>query len=68
MSEPGDEVEESSGYVLDRDGVVHFFWFGWDPARGAPILTEWEREEPQPHWKELAEYRQARERLHLAPA
>ncbi len=67
ISEPGDEVEESSGYVLDREGNVYFFWFGWDPDRQAPALSEWERQEPEPFWDEEDEYRRAREQLNLLP-
>ncbi len=67
ISEPGDEVEESSGYVLDPGGRVYFFWFGWDPVRQAPALLEWERHEPNPSWEQEPEYRLARERLHLLP-
>jgi hypothetical protein len=68
ISEPGDEVEELSGYVLDRAGNVYSFWFGWDPTTNAPVLTEWERQEPDPSWAEDDEYRRARERLGLVPA
>ena len=41
IGEPGDEVEEASGYVLDRAGRVYFFWFGWDAVRGEPALRRW---------------------------
>ncbi|HEY7064204.1 MAG TPA: hypothetical protein VII06_22175 [Chloroflexota bacterium] len=68
ISEPGDEVEESSGYVLDRQGTVYFFWFGWDEATGTPALLEWEQQEPDPTWAEDDEYRRARERLGLVAA
>ncbi len=67
ISEPGDEVEESSGYVLDRAGNIYFLWFGWDPIRQAPALLEWERHEPEPFWEQEEEYRQARRSLHLLP-
>lgn len=65
ISRPGDDVEEMSGYVLDQQGRVFFFWFGWDPAREAPALIRWRRAEPQPHWEQSAEYRRARERMQL---
>jgi hypothetical protein len=65
ISEPEDEVEEASGYVLTHDGEIYFFWFGWDPEREAPALIRWRRAEPQPHWEQSAEYRQARERMQL---
>jgi hypothetical protein len=67
-SVPGDEVEESSGYVLDRGGNVYFFWFGWDEAAGAPALVEWERQEPEDWWIEVDEYRRALEHVGLVPA
>ena len=68
ISEPGNEVEESSGYVLDCEGNVYFFWFGWDTVGQAPALLVWERHEPEPFWDEDDEYRQARETLHSLPA
>ena len=68
ISEPGDEVEESSGYVLDRAGRVFFFWFGWDPGRDEPALRRWRQVQPRPEWEHDPEYRRARERLHLLPA
>ena len=64
----GEDVEESSGYVLDREGRVYFFWFGWDEARRVPALIEWEPHAPDPEWEQAPEYRRARERLHLMPA
>jgi hypothetical protein len=68
ISRPGDEVEESSGYVLDRAGRVFFFWFGWDPARGEPTLRRWRLVTPQPDWEDDLEYRRALERMRLLPA
>ena len=65
ISEPEDEIDEASGYVLTRTGDIYFFWFWWDPEREAPGLIRWRRAEPQPHWEESAEYRRARERLGL---
>lgn len=62
---PGTAVEESSGYVLDDAGRVHYFQFGWDAAAGVPALTQWETEEPSPSWERDAEYRRARERVGL---
>jgi hypothetical protein len=67
-SQPDDEVEETSGYVLDRQGRVFSFWFAWDDQAKAPALTEWEPVAPEPHWWQSAEYRRARERLELPPA
>ena len=68
LGEPGDEVEESSGYVLDHEGRVYFFWFGWDPVGQTPALVEWEQHTPEPSWEHDPEYQRARERLHLLPA
>jgi hypothetical protein len=68
ISQPDKEVEETSGYVLNRQGHVFSFWFGWDRHVRAPALTEWEPVEPEPHWRQSAEYRRARERLGLSPA
>ena len=59
------DLEEMSGYVLDDQGHVYFFWFGWDVASQEPALTEWRPTTPASHWLRSAEYRRARERLGL---
>ena len=62
---PGTKVEESSGYVIDELGRVHFFWFGWDSDRAEPGLTRWRPETPAPDWDDDSEYREARARVGL---
>ncbi|MBI4493275.1 MAG: hypothetical protein HY690_10855 [Chloroflexi bacterium] len=64
---PDDPVEESSGYVLDKQGHVFSFWFGWDPVKKEAGLTEWQEVRPEPHWLGSAEYRRAREQVGLPP-
>jgi hypothetical protein len=56
-----DDLEETSGYVLDETGRVFSFWVDWDESRSAPTLTEWEQVEAEPHWTKDPEYRRARE-------
>jgi hypothetical protein len=68
ISTPGDEVEETSGYVFDLLGRVFSFWLGWDAQAKAPALTEWELVEPETHWRRSAEFRRARERVGLSTA
>ena len=63
---PRTDIEESSGYVLDTSGAVHFIHSGWDAAAARPWLVAWERQEPLPTWERIAEYQQARERVGLA--
>jgi hypothetical protein len=64
-SKPGDDVEATSGYVLDRAGRVFFFQLGWSTAAQAPALTAWEQVPPEPDWADDPEYRHARERVGL---
>src|SRR3712207_3336157 len=58
-------VKDASGHVIDEQGRVLAFWLGWDGRQQKPVLTEWEEVEPEPHWLESAEYRQARKRVGL---
>jgi hypothetical protein len=53
-------VEESSGFVLDRNGQVWSFWTGWDADRGEVTLDGWEMTDPEPEWREDEEYQRAR--------
>jgi hypothetical protein len=64
----GNEVEELSGNVIDRDGRVYSFWLGWDQTHHCPSLTTWEEELPEPHWSAVSEYRQARTLVGLSAA
>jgi hypothetical protein len=62
----GAEIEEASGYVVDRHGHVFFFWLGWDAQRETPALTIWKAVQPEPAWIDDSEYRQARAAVGLA--
>ena len=68
ISRPGDDVEERSGFVLDKQRRVFFFWFGWDPQTQAAALTTWEQVEPEADWADDPEYQGARKRVGLPPA
>ena len=68
ISKPGDDVEEQSGYVLDRQGRVFYYWFGWDRRKKAAALTTWQQVQPQEHWLRSAEYRRALEKMGLPVA
>ncbi len=59
ISEPGDEVEETSGYLLDRQGRAYWFHLGWDAERTRPALLHWDEVKTQPEWESSAEYREA---------
>jgi hypothetical protein len=63
---PGTKVEETSGYVIDDLGRVHFFWFGWDSHLAWPALLRWRPEAPDPDWESSSEYRKARAEVGLA--
>ncbi len=57
--------EEVSGYVMDQDGRVFFFWTGWDQDTQTEILKTWCEEQPESWWAENSDYRRAREWLGL---
>ncbi|GEM_PF-1812279 len=63
-----ESIEESSGYVLDRDGAVFSFWLAWDATGKRPTLGEWTQVEAQPWWETVREYRDARRRMGLLAA
>ena len=67
-SAPDEEIEESSGNVLTKDGRVYSFWFGWDPNRQSPALVEWEEITAETSWLDDPEYQQARENLGFSAA
>ena len=56
-------LEATSGCVLDATGRVFSFWMDWDAAQQRVALTEWEEDEPEPHWARVAEYQRARRAL-----
>jgi hypothetical protein len=68
ISLPGDDVEERSGYVIDRHGRVFYFWLGWDAEAQAVALTTWEKTAPEPWWATVPEYQHARHQLDLPAA
>ena len=53
-------LEETSGFVIDDRGRIHYFWMGWDDEQGSVALTKWKRATPETHWRQSAEYRRAR--------
>src|SRR6188472_1437875 len=55
-----DGTEESSGHVIDESGRTYAFWTGWDAARGAVTLSQWDAVDTEPAWLQSAEYRRAR--------
>ncbi len=67
--DPGwDDLEEESGYVMDKTGTVHAFWLSWDDERDGPALTEWEEITPEPEWRDDPEYQGARYAVGLPAA
>ena len=65
ISTPDGEVEELSGYLVDRSGNHYLFWLGWDAEREAPALTRWNDVQAQVHWRDNEEYRSARKEVGL---
>ena len=53
--------ESASGYVVDSDGRVFFFWLDWDEAQECAVFSTWRRAEPDGDWLEEREYREALE-------
>lgn len=60
--------EEKSGFTVNRQGEIYYFWLGWDPACAEPALVEWKLVQPEPFWLEDEEYRQARSDVGLPAA
>ena len=58
--------EEVSGSVLLPDGRCFAFWTGWDPEQARPRFRIWRQEEPEPDWRDSAEYQRARAAVGLA--
>lgn len=56
---------ECSGYVINEDGRVYFFWTAWDDERKSEKLDIWRETRPEPLWLEDPEYRVACESLGL---
>lgn len=67
-SEEWQDIEETSGFVVDREGRVFMFWLGWDSEEQCPRFVEWTETQPEPNWREDEEYREAREVLGLSAA
>jgi hypothetical protein len=63
-----DGTEEVSGFVIDEQGRVFFFWMDWDRRMKAPALGTWKQVDPEPHWAESREYQRARAAVGLDPA
>ena len=67
-SQPGEEIEEASGLLIDRAGRVFAFWLGLDAQRNEAALTDWEEISPEPQWGSDPEYQIARQNLGLPAA
>lgn len=67
ISTPDQEVEETSGYLVDGQGRHFLFWFAWDEQKGSPAITIWQQTESQPDWFEDEEYLAARREAGLPP-
>lgn len=63
-----EDIEETSGFVLDREGRVYTFWLGWDAERQCPRFVQWAQVSPEQNWRDDEEYREAREDLGLSVA
>ncbi len=57
--------EMSTGYALVPTGDVFSFTYDWDGDLQTPAFTEWERVQPEPHWRSFSEYVEARRNLGL---
>jgi hypothetical protein len=54
-----DGSDETSGYVVNQDRRVFYFWIAWDAERRRAAFTEWEEVEPEPDWADDSEYHEA---------
>ena len=68
VPESTEPVEEASGFALLITGDVYSFWMEWDTELKRPVLSEWERVDPEPFWATAPEYQRARQRLGLPAA
>jgi hypothetical protein len=55
-----DGSESASGFVVDAEDRVFYFWLDWDDARRRIVFTTWDRVQPEADWAEDSEYRAAR--------
>ncbi len=53
-------VEVTSGYVLDASSQVFRFWMTWDTVRDRASLKIWRPAAANPRWDRLGEYQRAR--------
>ena len=60
-----DGTEDESGYVLDEQARVFFFWTAWDPEQGQAVFDQWEQVQPEREWDRIGEYRRAWESIGL---
>jgi hypothetical protein len=54
-----DGSESASGYLIDADNRVFFFWLDWDEKQRHITFTEWKQVELEPDWEDR-EYLDAR--------
>src|SRR3712207_1912060 len=60
-----DPVEETSGYLVTRDGKHIYFWVVWDDAKNQPTMLHWEEVEPDKYGWRSSEYLAARKEVGL---
>jgi len=56
-------VDEVSGFVLNEDGRIWFFWTGWDDERQVVTIRHWDEEPITPLLTSGREYDRARREL-----
>ena len=61
-----DGFEETSGYVIDSQARVFFFWTGWNEDLQRTALETWRPAEIQADWHEDEEFRAARKAAGLS--
>ena len=61
-----DGYEEMSGFVVNGDGHVFFFWTSWDDVGQRVAFETWRVVEPKVEWESSEEYQAARVAAGLA--
>lgn len=55
-----DGSEAASGYVVDDNDRIFFFWLDWDAEQGRVVFTDWDQVQPESTWEDDREYQEAR--------
>src|SRR6266571_2706387 len=55
-----DGSESASGFLIDGESRVFFFWLDWDDRLRHIVFTDWKQVKAEPEWEGDEEYQAAR--------